>query len=102
MNHYDFEQLPSPKGQYEVEFLESLKYELDIALSTLDMDRSLESLSEESMALEPLEGKALDAAIENLHQQVSQDPIERAHLRGREEELLRLKRTVEYLLESRD
>lgn len=93
-----YEGLPSPKRGYDIEFLEALRFELDIALSTLDMDSGIDKLTDDSADFTELQGEELDKAIEHLHEQVSQDPINAAKIAGRTEELLRLKRTIEALL----
>ena len=95
-----YENLPRPRGEYDIEFLEALKYEVEIAISMLDMDSGLDSLTSGGVDVDRLEGEELDQAIERLHEQVSRDPEERAHLRIREEELVRLKATIEELLRS--
>lgn len=95
-----YEDFPQPRGQYDVEFLEAIKYELEVALSMLDMESGLDELTSRGVDFESLQGEELDLAIEHLHQQVSGEPVKAAHLSGRQEELLRLKATVEGLLGS--
>lgn len=95
-----YEHFPRPRTPYDIEFLESLKYELEIALSTLDMQSGIDTLTRNEADYDNLEGEELDLAIEQLHAQVSKDPIDAGQIKIREAELLRLKNTVENLLKS--
>jgi hypothetical protein len=88
---------PIPETTEQIEYLEALRHELDVALSSVDVQVELSRITAAGIDLEDLEGEELTRALEDLHHQVSQDPIERAIIA--EELLLRLKITIEHALE---